>query len=177
MPVAQIEVDDTMSLLNGKEIVQVFGLEPKEVPIILSGALTPAAASLTLSWTWNKDIDADDLEQDLFDKAVINFQDGKVARRNVQFVGAQATRLTIPLPPFPPFALIKQLAAITDNSGSSSLMLAYIVVDGPPFVQHRDNFERLADRRRMNYAPGAGTPGHIMNAGLRNRMGDVPGGF
>jgi len=178
MPVAHIEVNDVMVVMNADEIIEVFGLDgDKEIPLILSGSMTPAANSITLSWAWNADIQVGDSEQDLFDRKVINFADAKQAHRNVQFVGAQASQLTVPLPAFPPFIAMKQLAIITDNSASTSFMLAYIVVEGPPFMQRRETLEKLADRRRMNYAPPAGEPGHIMNAGLRNRMGDAAGGF
>jgi len=175
MPVILIEVDDTAVILNADEIIQIFGLEDGEVPLISGGTWTPGANSILLTIAHNKDMDTDDTNQQFFDKTEINFADGKLAFKDLIFMGGEASRQSNPLTPFPPFLATRQLALITDNSATSSVMYSYIKVKGA--MLRREQLERLADRRRMHYAPGPGVAGHIMNAGLRNRMGDIPSGF
>lgn len=174
MPLALITVSDVAVILNADEITTAFGLELGEIPILTGGAFTPGANSAILDISYNGDADTTDSVVEIEAKKSFRVS-GAIGLKNMHIVGAQASGLSVPVTPFEPTPLTRQLAMITDNAASSFVTFTFFKAEGN--LVRREEPERLADRRRMHFAPPAGVPGFIMNAGLRNRMGDVPGGF
>lgn len=177
MAIATFAINNTIRVLNAEHIIQTFGLQHGEVPIIEGGVWTPGADSIQLSLAFNKDFLG--TEANLSDKLQVNYEPAgggsAVSFLGLLLLGAAASSQTQGISVGRPFQLNRQLAMLTNNAAQTIVSLFYFKAPGG--MMKRSDLEKLADRRRMVYAPGPGVPGHIMNAGLRNRMGDTAGGF
>lgn len=169
-------VNDTLLVLDAEQIVQVFGLEDDEMPILRLGSFTPAADDSTIFVNFNGTFLGTEATNAARRSEYItkNGVQGISARGRIIVTGPTSGQ-TGPLPFVTPIPLHTQLAMVSNVTADHSVQFDYVKVKGE--MRHKHNLEKLADRDRMFSAPPAGVPGHVMNAGLRNRMGDATSGF
>lgn len=177
MSIISFSVLDVLLVLNAEQIVQSFGLDPGEIPMLMGGVFTPGADDTIVRIAFEGDFDA--TENALTEKRQINYIGENAiqgqAFRDVLVIGSATSRQSQGLPIITPIPLTRQLAFETDNAALTIITFDYLKVRGN--MMHRSNLEKLADRDRMHYNPPGGVAGHIMDGGLRRRMGDIPGGF